>query len=429
MSTKVRRALEASVAEGYAPGMVALVGHGSEADVETVGATAFDNGAPMPRDAIFRIASMTKPITAIATLMLVEDGTLRLEDAVDRLLPELANRRVLRSLTSSVEDTVAAERPITVEDLLTFRMGLGILFGAPQQYPILGPIAARDLAGFGPPRPDYPYGPDEWMQRLGELPLMAQPGERWLYTTASNVLGVLIARASGVSFPAFLSTHVFAPLGMKDTAFFAPPEKRDRLTAAYWTTPDGPALNPGDYSTPPPFPAGDAGLVSTTDDIFAVSRFMLRRGLAADGRRLLSETSIAAMTRDHLTPAQRTGGAPIIPPDHGWGYGVSVALARTAEGVPAGAYGWNGGLGTSWVMEPTTQTTAILMTQAGFTSPDPPLVHKAFWRAVFGPGHSPATPPRDLNPLRSPSPDSGRRGARQRPALPAGLVHIRRPRR
>ena len=384
MSSQIRKILEASVAEGYAPGMVALVGRGDAAEVEAVGRVAFEQGAPMPRNAIFRIASMTKPITAVATLMLIEDGRLALDEPVDRLLPELAGRRVLRSVDAPVTDTVPANRPITVEDLLTFRMGLGILFGGPEQYPILGPIAERDLAGFGPPRPDYPYGPDEWMRRVGELPLMAQPGDRWLYTAPSNVLGVLIARASGQSFPDFLRTRVFVPLGMADTAFFAPSDKLNRLTAAYWTTPGGRSRNDGDYSVPPLFPAGDSGLVSTAADIFAFSRFMLRRGLAADGTRLLSQSRVAAMTRDHLTAGQRAGGSPILADGYGWGYGVAVVLERSPEGVPAGAYGWNGGLGTSWVMDPGTDTTAILLTQAAFTHPDPPPAHKAFWRAVFG---------------------------------------------
>jgi CubicO group peptidase (beta-lactamase class C family) len=384
MNAKVRSVLAASVATGYAPGMVALVGRGEAAEVEAVGAMAFAGGGPMQPGAIFRIASMTKPITAVAALMLVEDGRLTLDEPVDRLLPELANRRVLRRLESPLDDTVPAARPVTVEDLLTFRMGLGMLFGDPDQFPILRAIAKRDLAGFGAPRPDYAYGPDEWMRRLGELPLMAQPGERWLYTAPSNVLGVLIARASGQSFPEFLEARIFEPLGMRDTAFFAPPERLERLTDAYWTTPDGPARNAGDYSIAPPFPAGDAGLLSTANDIFAFSRLLLRRGLAADGRRLLSEASAAAMTRNHLTATQRAGGAPILSPGHGWGYGLCVTLARTADGLPAGAYGWNGGLGTSWGMDPRSDTTAILLTQAAFTSPDPPPVHKAFWRALFG---------------------------------------------
>lgn len=208
---------------------------------------------------------------------------------------------------------------------------------------------------------------------------------RWLYTAPSNVLGVLIARALGRPCPDFLRTRVFEPLGMADTAFYAPPDRLDRLTAAYWITPDGPARNDGDYTVPPSFPAGDAGLLSTAADLFAFSRFMLSHGRAADGRRLLSETSVAAMTRDHLTAQQRAGGAPILSAVQGWGYGVAVALERSPDGVPAGAFGWNGGLGTTWVMDPDRDTTAILLTQAAFTSPDRPRVHKAFWRAVFAP--------------------------------------------
>jgi CubicO group peptidase (beta-lactamase class C family) len=384
MGAKVREILTTSVAQGYAPGMVALVGRGDEADVEAVGAMSSEAGAPMRRDAIFRIASMTKPITAVATLQLIGDGALALEEPVDRLLPELADRRVLRAPNAPLTDTVPSARPITVEDLLTFRMGLGIQFGSPDEFPILAAIAERNLAGFGAPRPDQDYDFDEWMRRLGELPLMAQPGERWLYTAPSNVLGVLIERASGQSFPDFLGTRLFEPLGMPDTGFFVPPAQRERLTAAYWTTPNGPVRNDGDYMRPPSFPAGDAGLLSTAGDMFAFARFLLRRGLAADGTRLLSEAAVADMTRDHLTPAQRAGGAPILAPGQSWGYGVAVALERTADGVPAGAYGWNGGLGTSWVMDPSRDTTAILMTQAAFTSPDPPPVHHAFWRAVFG---------------------------------------------
>ncbi|HLY57526.1 MAG TPA: serine hydrolase domain-containing protein, partial [Stellaceae bacterium] len=276
MSAKVRDILEASVTEGHAPGMVALVGRGDAAEVEAVGQLAFEAGAPMRPDAIFRIASMTKPITAVATLMLIEDGALALDEPVDRLLPELANRRVLRRVEGPIDETVPAIRPITLADLLTFRMGLGILFGGPEQYPILRPIAERDLAGFGPPNPEHDYGPDEYMRRLGELPLMAQPGERWLYTAPSNVLGVLVARASGQSFPDFLRARIFEPLGMPDTSFFAPPAKLDRLTTAYLPTPSGLQRASADYTVPPRFPEGDAGLVSTASDVFAFSRFMLR---------------------------------------------------------------------------------------------------------------------------------------------------------
>lgn len=380
----LRAALEPHVAAGEAPGLVALAARGDTVAVVALGTTAVGGERPMQRDAIFRIASMTKAVTAVAALMLAEDGKLALDEPVERLLPELANRRVLRRPDAALDDTVPARRPITVEDLLTFRCGLGIVFGSPEQFPILRAVAERNLMGFGPPDPRVDYGPDEFMRRLAELPLMSQPGDAWLYSAGSNILGVLIERAAGQPLADVFATRIFEPLGMPDTGFFT--RTPARLPVSYWslggqTVWDDPANSA--YAAPPPFPAGDAGLVSTVDDFLAFSRFLMSGGLAGD-RRLLSQAAIAAVTRDHLTAAQRAGGEPILTKDHGWGYGVAVATARTAEGIPAGSFGWNGGLGTSWVVDPATDTTAIVMTQAAFTSPDPPPAHKAFWRALFG---------------------------------------------
>ena len=380
----LRAALESHVASGETPGLVALAARGDDVSVAALGALADGGARPMRRDAIFRIASMTKPVTAGATLMLVEDGELALGEPVDRLLPELANRRVLRRPDASLGDTVPANRPITVEDLLTFRCGLGVLFGSPEQFPILAAVAERNLMGFGPPDPTVDYGPDEYMRRLGELPLMAQPGEAWFYSAGSNILGVLIERAAGQPLGDVMRRRIFEPLSMHDTGFFT--RTPERLPTLYWslggrTVRDDPADSA--YARPPAFPAGDAGLVSTADDYLAFSRFLLSGGLAGE-RRLLSEASVTAMTRDHLTAAQRAGGEAILTKDHGWGHGLAVATARTAEGAPAGAYGWNGGHGTSWVADPATKTTALLLTQVAFTSPDPPPAHKALWRAVFG---------------------------------------------
>ena len=371
------------VAPEKTPGLVALAARGGDVAVVALGAMAEDGARPMRRDAIFRIASMTKPITAVAALMLIEDGKLALAEPVDRLLPELANRRVLRTPEAELDDTVPADRPITVEDLLTFRCGLGIVFGSPEQYPILAAIQARGLMGFGPPDPTAPYGPDEYMRRLGELPLMAQPGEDWLYSAGSNILGVLIERASGQPLGDFMRARIFEPLGMRDTGFCT--REPERLPTGYWSVGgrrvwDDPSASA--YARPPAFPAGDAGLVSTADDYLSFSRFLSSGGRAGE-RRLLPEAVVRSMTRDHLTAAQRAGGEPILTKDHGWGYGLAVATARTAEGIPAGAIGWNGGHGTSWVADPGAGATAILMTQVAFSSPDPAAAHQALWRAVF----------------------------------------------
>jgi len=375
----VRGVLENHVARGYASGVVALIGHGEDSHVITVGAKALGAADPMRRDTIFRITSMTKPITAAAAMMLIDEGKLRLDEPVDRLLPELANRRVLKRIDGPLDDTTPAGRPITVEDVLSFRLGLGVVLAPPGPYPIQGAITELDLMGFGPPDPSVPYDPDEWIRRVGTLPLMAQPGESWMYTAGSNVLGVLIARASGLSFPEFLQERIFEPLGMKDTAFCVPVAKLDRLPACYRPTADGLALYDqaadSAWSKPPAFPAGDAGLVSTIDDYFAFSRLL--------SRQILSEASVDAMTHDHLTPTQRAGGKAILGADHGWGYGMSIALKATAEGAPAGAYGWSGGFGTSWLTDPESDRTAIVMTQTMCGSPEPPTLHQDVWREVF----------------------------------------------
>ena len=229
--------------------------------------------------------------------------------------------------------------------------------------------------GFGPPDPTSPLDFDEWMKRLGTLPLMAQPGAAWYYTAGSNVLGVLIARASGRSLPDFFRERIFAPLGMEDTDFLAPPAKSARLSSAYRNQNgklvlfDGPARS--NYMRLPDFPAGDAGLVTTAGDFATFARLLLDGGLQ-ESRRLLSQTSISEITRDHLTPAVRAaGGGMFLGPNHGWGYGVAVYKARDEYGVPAGSYGWNGGLGTSWISDPGQRRTAILLTQRMFDSPDP----------------------------------------------------------
>lgn len=181
----LRETLSRHVAGGDVPGLVALVSRRGETHVEAIGMQAV-GGVPMKRDTIFRISSMTKPITAAATMILVEECRLRLDEPVDRLLPELADRRVLRSLEGPLDDTVPAHRPISVRDLLTFRSGHGAVMVWPAKYPIQKAAEAAGVAP-GPDQLDIP--PDEYMKRLGSLPLIHQPGERWLYHTGSDVLG------------------------------------------------------------------------------------------------------------------------------------------------------------------------------------------------------------------------------------------------
>ena len=296
---RLHEVLAGYVERGAVPGVVALLARHGETHVETIGGKTLGGGDPIRRDTIFRIASMTKPITAAAAMILVEECRLRLDEPVDRLLPELAGRRVLKRLDGPLDDTVPAKRPITVRDLLTFRLGFGIVMAPPGTYPIQRAASELDL-GQGPPQPQTPPAPDEWIRRFGTLPLMHQPGERWMYNTGSDVLGVLIARASGQPFETFLRERIFEPLGMNDTGFSVPAAKLDRLATSYWTNSETGALEVydkaegGQWSRPPAFPSGGGGLVSTVDDYLAFARMLLNNG-KHDGERILSR----AVGRNH----------------------------------------------------------------------------------------------------------------------------------
>lgn len=230
---RLQRVLSGYVERSEMPGLVALVSQGEDVQVEALGTVAFGKPTPMHRDTIFRIASITKPITAVAAMILIEECKLRLDDAIERWLPELAHRRVLRSLSSDLDDTVPVLRPITLRDLLTYTMGFGSVMAMPDTYPIQKWIREYRIGGDGPMLPSLAPGMEEWLQRLGSLPLLAQPGEHWMYQVSGDVLGALVARVSGQTLGTFMRERIFGPLGMRDTAFHVPPEKLDRFCAAY----------------------------------------------------------------------------------------------------------------------------------------------------------------------------------------------------
>src|SRR5579864_5538873 len=228
--------LTARVDRRELPGFVTLVAHGDEVRVDAVGMTQFDGGQPMRRETLFRIASMNKAIVAAVTMMLVEDGVLKLDEPVDKWLPEPANPRVLRSPDGPLEDTVPARRPITLDDLLTFRFGSGMLVEPTMDPPVPVVLKARELRlVLGEPDPPTPHPPDEWMKLFASLPLMYQPGERWQYNVGSLVLGVLLARASRQSLEGLLRARVFEPLGMPHTGFWQPLELTRTLPAYHMT--------------------------------------------------------------------------------------------------------------------------------------------------------------------------------------------------
>ena len=368
------------VASGYVPGLVALVASGGQVHVEAHGTLSF-GGAPMARDSVFRIASMTKPVTGAATMTLIEEGLISLDEPVDRLLPELTDRRVLREVTGPLDDTVPADRAITTRDLLTFTFGFGFvteMFMSAGPVPIVAASDAARLSTIGPPDRAVQPDPDTWIAGLGSLPLVAQPGERWMYNTGASVLGVLLSRAAGQTFGDVLRTRLFEPLGMSQTAFWT--SETGRLATAYRTARDADAAAgvevwdraDGDYSRPPAFEDGAGGLVSTADDMLAFARMFLR-----GGDPVLSADSVQAMTTDQLTPQQKARGG--LGPDFFTGQSWSFCQAVQ----DSGAFGWDGGFGTTWRVDPVRDLVVIVLTQRMFETSDMPPLHRELQDAAY----------------------------------------------
>jgi CubicO group peptidase (beta-lactamase class C family) len=254
-------------------------------------------------------------------------------------------------------------------------MGHGTLI-SPEPYPIHEAVV---VAGFepGPPLPSREPPTDEWMRRLGALPLIYQPGEQWLYHTGAEVAGVLISRATGRSLETFMRERIFEPLGMKDTAFSVPADKIDRFATSYWNDPGTGAFavydtsGGGAWSRPPAFESGGAGLVSSADDFAAFGQMTLNKG-TYNGERILSRPSVELMTSNQITAEQAASS--FFLDGHGWGLGMSVITRRDHVGPSVGAFGWNGGLGTSWYADPAEDMFSILLTQRAWGSPSPPTV-------------------------------------------------------
>ena len=389
-AARLQRVTEVSdkyVADGSLSGVVTLVYRkGQPAYVSARGFQDLATRIPMRRDTIFAMASMTKPITAVAAMMLVEDGRLGLDEPVDRLLPELANRMVLNSPTGPLNDVRPASRPITLRDLLTYRMGIGVTgyAGIPEDTPI-----AKAFAGLSAPG----VTADQYMARLGALPLVYNPGERFMYNTPSTVLGVLVARASGMPFEQFLETRIFRPLGMKDTAFFVPAEKRSRVATVYNFGPGG-KLVPANRvapSTVPVFPNAAGGLYSTADDYMMFARMMLGKGRLGGGRlgggrlgwaRILSRPSVELMTRDYLTSEapQSFFVYKNFFADAGFGLGLQVQNRQTSLGPAPGSYWWQGATGVSWTADPKEELIFVRLIQR---MGPPPLFYGDSTTAIY----------------------------------------------
>ncbi|MFD7643479.1 serine hydrolase domain-containing protein [Kitasatospora sp. NPDC059795] len=367
--------LERRVADGAVPGAVALVARGGQVEVAAAG--------DLTRESLVRIASIGKPMMAAAVLQLVDDGAFDLDDPVEHWLPELADRRVVRTPQSPVTDTVPAERPITVRDLLESRAGYGFPpdFSLPALVPLVGELLQ------GPPQPQKVMPPDEWLATLGRAPMLHQPGEAWLYNICSDIQGVLVSRATGQPLDQALAERLLEPLGMVDTGFSAPSGEADRLSPLYRPNADGTltVTDPpgGQWSILPAFPSGAGGLVSSLDDVFAFQRMLVSGGRAEDGRHVLSEGAVRQMTTNYLTEQQRADSELFLE-GQGWGFGGSVDVVRRDPWNVPGRYGWVGGTGTAAHLVPTTGLVTILLTQREMTGPTPPPLMREFWRYSAG---------------------------------------------
>ena len=370
------------------PGLVALVARGDDVHVAALGHKAFGDPEPIGRDAIFRIASISKPIAGVAAMLLIQDGAMALEDPVERWLPEFAAPRVLRSLESGLDDTVPAMRPITVEDVLSFHFGFGSIM-VPGPFPVQQAEQELGLKTLGPPWPPSDLTPDQWIAGLASLPLLDQPGSRWRYNTGASVAGVLIARVAGAPLGEVLRERVFEPLGMADTAFHVPAAKRDRFTTFYaqGSGGEGPRVldrPDGWWAAPPKFPDASGALVSTADDLYKFASMLAADGLTADGGSLLSAESVRLMTRDRMTAAERAESRIFVGDHSGWGLMMLVPSGEdsSSPGIPGG-FGWDGGSGTAWRTDTSRGLTGILLTQRMATSPEPVPLVTDFWAAAY----------------------------------------------
>lgn len=385
---RLRESMTAHVEAGEVPGVITLVASGDDVHVDVVGSSSFDEDTPLARDAIFRIASLTKPVTAVATMSLVEEGRLRLDDPIDDLMPELAHRRVLRSIDAELDDTVPAHRSITVGDLLTFRFGIGSLMAPPGSYPIQraeDDLVLRSIGG--PPWPPVDYDVDGWIAALGSLPLMYQPGERWLYNTSAQVLGVLLTRACGQGLESVFRERVFDPLGMTDTGFAVRADQLSRLTTFYRADEHAGELAIADdpahswWSAPPSFPDASGWLVSTIDDYWSFVSMLTAAG-TRNGARILSPETVKRMGTDQLTTAQHEAAGIFLGAHESWGLGLAVPASGSPDQPHPFGIGWDGGTGTTWRSNLRNGTTGIFFMQCEARSPEPPSVIQDFWGGV-----------------------------------------------
>jgi CubicO group peptidase (beta-lactamase class C family) len=369
-ASALRAAGRDAVANGDVPGVVSVVCHrGEVVHAEAAGLRDIDKQLPMDLSTVFGIASMSKPVTVVLALALLEEGRLCLDDPITRWLPEFGAMRVLRRPDGPLDDTLPSPRVITVEDLMTHRSGLAYGFLTP------GPLGGALFSNFGMGI-SSPLSPDAWLAKLAELPLAHAPGERFTYGHSTDVLGFLAARAAGTTLRNALRQRVFEPLGMADTDFWIPPAKRTRMAQIYSSPAPGRFAAAGiahfTADEPAAYTSGGQGLVSTADDYLAFARMLLGGGMV-DGVRLLQPSTVQLMTTNRLTAAQRELpflGGPFFKA-RGFGLGVSMVTDSPPGGEPAGrgSFGWPGGFGGWWQADPANELVLLWLQECVPASP------------------------------------------------------------
>ncbi|AXE95379.1 serine hydrolase domain-containing protein [Paraburkholderia sp. 22099] len=383
--TALTNAMQGYVQRGEVAGVVSMVWRRGETGYfEPLGWRDETSQLPMERDTLFRIASMTKPVTSAAILMLIEEDRLALDTPLSTWLPELAAPRVLRDPTGPLDETDPASAPLTVLDLLTHRAGFAYHFTAE------GPLAEAYAAAFN--GLEAGAGNNAWLAHIARLPLMFQPGLRWHYGIATDVLGVLIERVSSMSLGEFFRTRIFEPLGMRDTGFSVPDAQLARLATAYGVQPgtgrrvveDHPSSSR--WANPDRFQSGGGGLVSTAQDYLQFAQLLLGRGRVGTTR-LLSHRSVDLMRSNFLTRDQRRVPAfgHVLWAGQGFGLGLSI-VDDPAQQLPhgyrsMGSFGWPGAFGTSWFADPVEELIGLMLIQRRAVEPFPMAVD--FERRVY----------------------------------------------
>ncbi|HXY00615.1 MAG TPA: serine hydrolase domain-containing protein [Candidatus Limnocylindrales bacterium] len=346
------------------PGAVTILArHGKVVDYRTYGVKDLESKAPLTKDAIFRDFSMTKPVTGVAMMLLYEQGKWLPTDPIAKYIPEFAHLKVCKGVDAAgnliLEDPL---HPPTMHELMTHSAGFtyGFFGTSPvdKEYQKAGVMQSKSL--------------QEMIDKLAKIPLMYQPGTRWVYSLSMDVQGYIVEKLSGQSLPDFMQEHIFKPLGMKDTGFFVPADKRSRFVTLYRSNEKGELVVEngfgGDYSTQPTMPSGGGGLVSTAEDYFRFA-MMLANGGELNGVRILSPASVQLMSSNHLAPHLLTGefaiGLQVMRPGFGYGYDCAVEFDPAEANLPdgRGTFFWDGAAGTWFWIDPTNDIVFVGMIQ------------------------------------------------------------------